>query len=134
MGLTKGTRIIKAAMQRESRLSKSKRITSPHGYKIMNEDSAMALLKGYSAGTLKKSDIDTVMSVLEDVEEKGSGKYIATYIANELAIGMVPESNIDKYSNVSEESRDIIESALSKNDTYDRILKNQAILENTVHT
>lgn len=129
MGLTKGTRIIKAAMQRESRLSKSKRITSPHGYKIMNEDSAMALLKGYSAGTLKKSDIDTVMSVLEDIEEKGSGKYIATYIANELAIGMVPESSIDKYSNVSEESRDIIESALSKNDTYDRILKNQAILE-----
>ena len=36
MGLTKGTRIIKAAMQRESRLSKSKRITSPHGYNIMN--------------------------------------------------------------------------------------------------
>lgn len=129
MGLTKGTRVIKAAMQRESRLSKSKKITSPRGYKIVNEDSAMALLKGYSVGTLKKSDIDTVMSVLEDVEEKGSGKYIATYIANELAIGMVPESNINKYSSISEESRDIIESALNKNDTYDRILKNQAILE-----
>lgn len=129
MGLTKGTRIIKAAMQRESRLSKSKKINSPRGYKIVNEDSAMSLLKGYSVGTLKKSDIDTVMGVLEDVEERGSGKYIATYIANELAIGMVPESDLNKYVNISEESKDIIESALAKNETYDRILKNQSILE-----
>ena len=128
MGLTKGTRIIRAAMQRESRLSKSKKITSPRGYKIVNEDGAMSLLKGYSLGMLKKSDIDTVMSVLEDVEEKGSGKYIATYIANELALGMVPDSNIDKYA-ISEESKEIIEVALAKNETYDRILKNQAILE-----
>ena len=129
MGITKGTRIAKAAILRENRLSKSKKITLPIGYKIVNEDSAMSLLKGYSNGALKKSDIDTVMSVLEDIEKKGSGKYIATYIANELAIGMAPDSNIDRYTHISEESKNIIESALNKNETYDRILKNQAILD-----
>lgn len=127
MGLTEGTRIAKATMLRESRLKKDIDITAPRGYKIINEDSALKILKGYSQGSLKKSDIDTVMSVLESVEEKGSGKYIANYIAGSLAIGMV-SSPTRKY-NISEQSRDIIESAVSKNETYDRILKNQAILD-----
>ena len=128
MGLTRGTRIIRAALQRESRLLKNKEIKSPNGYKIVNEDSAMMALKGYSKGVLNKTDIDTVMDILETVETRGSGKYVATYIAQNIISGIPVEVNLENY-NISEDSRDCIEPALEANTIYDRILKNQHLLE-----
>lgn len=128
MGLTRGTCIIKAALQRESRLLKNKEIKSPNGYKIVNEDSAMMALKGYSKGVLNKTDIDTVMDILETVETRGSGKYVATYIAQNIISGIPVEVNLENY-NISEDSRDCIEPALEANTIYDRILKNQHLLE-----
>ena len=128
MGLTRGTCIIKAALQRESRLLKNKEIKSPNGYKIVNEDSAMMALKGYSKGVLNKTDIDTVMDILETVETRGSGKYVATYIAQNIISGIPIEVNLENY-NISESSRDCIEPALEANTIYDRILKNQHLLE-----
>lgn len=128
MGLTRGTCIIRAALQRESRLLKNKEIKSPNGYKIVNEDSAMMALKGYSKGVLNKTDIDTVMDILETVETRGSGKYVATYIAQNIISGIPVEVNLENY-NISEDSRDCIEPALEANTIYDRILKNQHLLE-----
>lgn len=128
MSLTKGTRIVKSAMARESRMQKSKQITAPNGYKIVNEAGAINVLKGYTRGVLNSSDIDDVMNILEVVEEKGSGKYIANYIANEIVPGIPSKTSIKKY-NISKESKLIIESALSKNNTYDRVISNQEILE-----
>lgn len=128
MPLTKGTRVVKSAMVRESRIQKSKQITAPNGYKIVNEAGAMNVLKGYTRGVLNTTDIDTVMGILEAVEEKGSGKYIATYIANEIAPGIPSKTNINKYK-ISKESKSIIESSLYKNNTYDRVISNQEILE-----
>ena len=107
MGLTRGTCIIRAALQRESRLLKNKEIKSPNGYKIVNEDSAMMALKGYSKGVLSKTDIDTVMDILETVETRGSGKYVATYIAQNIISGIPVEVNLENY-NISEDSRDCI--------------------------
>lgn len=128
MGLTRGTCIIKSALQREARLLKNKEIKSPNGYKIVNEDSAMMALKGYSKGVLNKTDIDTVMDILETVETRGSGKYVATYIAQNIVSGIPVEVNLENY-NISEDSRDYLEPALEANTIYDRILKNQHLLE-----
>ena len=128
MSLTKGTRVVKSAMARESRMQKSKQITAPNGYKIVNETGAINVLKGYTRGVLNSSDIDDVMNILEVVEEKGSGKYIANYIANEIVPGIPSKTSIKKY-NISKESKLIIESAISKNTTYDRVISNQEILE-----
>lgn len=128
MALTKGTRVAKFAMVRESRIQKSKQITAPNGYKIVNEAGAMNVLKGYTKGVLNSTDVDEVMNILESVEQKGSGKYIANYIANEIVPGIPSKTSLRKY-NISKESKSIIESALYKNNTYDRVNANQKILE-----
>lgn len=129
MALTKGTQIVKAALQRSSKLEKVNNVSLPTNYKIMTEDNAMQVLKAYSsAGSLKKTDIDNVFRILEEVEEKGSGKYLATYIANEI----IPSACIYESSSLnrlSVNSRLIIESSLEKNKMYDRMIKNQAVLE-----
>lgn len=130
MALTKATQVVKAALQRESTLKKEFDPSKiPYNYHITNSEYAMGILKEFAqAGSLSKSNLSDCISILEAIEEKGvNAKHIATYIANEIIPNSISEA-VD-LSNISKSSRSIIESAVKKNELYDRLLHNQKMLE-----
>lgn len=127
MALTKGTLFCRSALKRESKL-KEPRDISYVPYKIKTQEHIQRALSEYaSAGSLKKSDINECISLLEHAESLGACKNIATFIANEI----IPHSVFEgvDLSNISTGNRIIIESSMETNRTYDRLLENQSILE-----
>lgn len=128
MALTKGTLFCINALKRESKLKEPRDISHISYKAIKTQEHVQRALSEYAAaGSLKKSDIDECISLLEHAESLGACKNIATFIANEI----IPHSLFEgvDLSNISTSNRIIIESSMETVRMYDRLLENQSILE-----
>nr|DAG49744.1 MAG TPA: hypothetical protein [Caudoviricetes sp.] len=102
--------------------------------KVTNESAITALLP-LTDGKIDSNSFDFALHVLESVTNKSTSRKVAKFIAHEIALGLDPNVNIslEKYD-IPEESRAIVEEAVSEAAVCQRIINNQNMLNKRFNT
>lgn len=101
----------------------------------VTDESAITLLLPLTDGKIDSNSFDFALHVLESVTNKSTSQKVAKFIAHEIALGLDPNVNIslEKYD-IPEESRAIVEEAVSEAAVCQRIINNQNMLNKRFNT